>query len=238
MTTNTYDTIIWGPSLNGITKAIELKHSGQKVLLAGKFGFPGGNASEALASLLSIKTLQSDPVLASILDKARLMSNAILFENAQWVMFHPEAIKRLCWETINENELDVLFHIIPLKIEHNPLQLEVFGREGKFFIQTDEIIDMSDDQYLSSLNGTSSRKNLVINSFFSNPLPPDLPGFHIIRRFETNIGQYVSISIKNVDKADIEHTFNRELDRLSIESWKKFNARILMVPVYPEILPA
>jgi hypothetical protein len=34
---------------------------------------------------------------------------------------------------------------------------------------------------------------------------------------------------------ETERTFNRELDRLSKESWKKHQARILMVPVYPEV---
>jgi len=234
---NIYDIIIWGPSLAGISKAIELKNSGKKVLLAGKFGFPGGKSSEALSSLILLSSLKSDPVQNRMLEKARYMQNAILFENQQWVMFHPEAIKRLCWEAIKENEIAVLFHIIPLSLLKDDLAtMEAFGREGKITLQAREIIDFSDDRYLDNLKGDQPRKNLMINCFFSDPIPPDFPGFQIIRRFETPIGQYVSISVKNVEPKEIEHTFNRELDRLSIESWKKFQARILMVPVYPEIL--
>lgn len=234
---NIYDTIIWGPSLAGISKATELKNSGQKVLLAGKFGFPGGKSSEALSSLLSLSVLKADPLQNKMLIKARQMKNAILFENQQWVMFHPEALKRLCWETINEHDIEILFHIIPLALHQGSQStMEAFGREGKFNLQAIEISDLSDDRYLDNLKGTSTRKNLIINCFFSDPIPPDFPGFQIIRRFETPIGQYVSISVKNVESREIERTFNRELDRLSIESWKKYQARILMMPVYPEIL--
>jgi hypothetical protein len=231
-----FDTIIWGPSLNGIIKAIELKNTGKNVLLAGKFGFPGGKASESLASLFSVEFFSQHALLSDFLKQVESIKYGILFRNQQWILIHPEAVKRVCWQMINDHNLEVLFHIIPLHIKKGEKSfMEVFGREGKFTIHAGDILDMSDDQYLDNLAKQNGSKSMVINSFFSDPLPADLPGFKVLRRFETPIGQYISISIKNVAYGEVEQTFNRELDRLSKESWKKYQARILMVPVYPEM---
>lgn len=235
MKTN-FDTIIWGPSLSGIIKAIELKNNGQEVLLAGKFGFPGGKASEALASLFPVDYFNQHELLQDFLKQAQTLKYGILFRNQQWVLIHPEAVKRICWQMINDNNIEVLFHVIPLNVEYaEKVTIELFGREGKFTLQASQMLDLSDDQYLDNLKEPTESKSMVINSFFSDPLPDDLPGFHVIRRFETPIGQYLSVAIRNVAPKEMEHTFNRELDRLSKESWKKHQARILMVPVYPEM---
>ncbi|TVQ06473.1 MAG: FAD-dependent oxidoreductase, partial [Bacteroidetes bacterium] len=229
-----FDNIIWGPSLEGIQKSIELKQSGKEVLLAGKFGFPGGKATEALASLFPLDYFNEPGFKADFLKNIESLQYGVLFRNQQWVLMHPEAVKRVCWQMLNENNVQLLFHVLPLKVElgANP-RLEVFGREGTFSLTAGEITDMSDDRYLDNLLNKEEKKSIIINSFFSDPLPADFPGFQVIRRFETPIGQYISVSVKNVVSGDVERAFNRELDRLSKESWKKHQARILMVPVYP-----
>jgi hypothetical protein len=232
-----FDTIIWGPSLEGIKKAVELTREGKLVLLTGKFGFPGGKASESLASLFPVDYFNDGGVLYELFRQTSALKHGILFRNNQWVLIHPEAIKRVCWQIINDYGLEVLFHVIPLKLnqESKPKEMEVFGREGKFCLRANEILDRSDDRYLSSLTGVKKNKSLWINSFFSESLPTGIHGFRIIKQLDTPIGQYVSLAVKNVPPDEVEHTFNRELDRLSKESWKKYGARILMVPVYPEI---
>ncbi|MFN3555084.1 MAG: FAD-dependent oxidoreductase [Bacteroidales bacterium] len=231
-----FDHIIWGPSLEGIKKAIELKNQGKKILLAGKFGFPGGKASEALASLFSLSSFEDNGVLEDFLHQVEELKYGVLFRNSQWVLLHPEAVKRVCWQLINDNNIPVLFHIIPLEIRKNKtMELEAFGREGRVVLTADEILDCSDDRLLNNLAGTPANRDVVINSFFSDPIPAEFPGFNITRRLETPIGQFISMVIKNVAPDQIETTFNRELDRLSRESWKKHQARILMVPVYPEV---
>ncbi len=231
-----FDNIIWGPSLEGIQKAIELKQSGKEVLLAGKFGFPGGKATEALASLFPLVYFNEPGFKADFLKNVESLQYGVLFRNQQWVLMHPEAVKRVCWQMLNDNNVQLLFHVLPLEADlgSNP-RMEVFGREGKFSLSASEISDLSDDRYLDNLLNKEEKKSIIINSFFSDPLPADFPGFQIIRRFETPIGQYISVSVKNVASGDVERAFNRELDRLSKESWKKHQARILMVPVYPEI---
>lgn len=234
-----YDTLIWGPSLEGIKTAVELKKAGKDVMLAGKFGFPGGKASESLASLFNRSYFEDEGVMAEFLDICRQLKFGILFENQQWILLHPEAVKRAGWQLLNRVQVELLFHVMPLGMISQPAAytLEVFGREGKIELHAKEIIDMSDDLFLDTLqNKHKGNKTLIINGFFFGTLPPDFPGFHIKRRFETPIGQYFSVAVKNVPPQDIENTFNRELDRLSKESWKKHGVRILMVPVYPEIV--
>ncbi|TVQ84402.1 MAG: FAD-dependent oxidoreductase [Bacteroidetes bacterium] len=232
----TFDTIIWGPSLEGIKKAIELKQEGKEVLLAGKFGFPGGKATESLSCLFSAGYFNDEGILARFLKLVEGLKYGILYRNAQWILMHPEAVKRVCWQLLEENNVELLFHVIPLKLHQgNPMRVDVFGREGKFTLEAGLILDLSDDRNLDNLKRETRNRDIFINSFFHDPLPAHFPGFRIIRSIQTPIGQYVSISQKNVPSNEIESTFNRELDRLSKESWKKHQARILMVPVYPEV---
>jgi len=232
----TYDTIIWGPSLEGIKAAIELKQEGKDVLLAGKFGFPGGKATESLSCLFSSGYFNDDGILSKFLKLVEGLKYGILYRNAQWILMHPEAVKRICWQLLEENNIELLFHVIPLELQSgNPMRMEVFGREGKFTLKAGHILDMSDDRNLDNLKGETGSRDMIINSFFNDQLPARFPGFRIIRSIQTPIGQYVSISLKNIPSKEIERTFNRELDRLSKESWKKHQARILMVPVYPEV---
>jgi hypothetical protein len=231
-----YDTIIWGPSLEGIKKTIELKQEGKDVLLAGKFGFPGGNATESLSCLFSAGYFDDDGILSEFLKLVEGLKYGILYRNAQWILMHPEAVKRVCWQLLDENNIELLFHVIHLELKNgNPMRMDVFGREGKFSLEARQILDMSDDRNLENLKGETGSRDMIINSFFHDPLPARFPGFRIIRSIKTPIGQYVSISLKNIPSKEIERTFNRELDRLSKESWKKHQARILMVPVYPEV---
>ncbi len=234
-----FDTIIWGPSLEGIKTAVELKQQGQKVLLAGKFGFPGGKTTESLASLFMTEQFDETAFLKRFLKSVRKQRYGVLFQNQQWLLMHPEAIKRACWEILNAQGIELLFHVVPLEVRKDSdlHDLRVFGREGEIELTAGRLLDASDDQLISNMSGGAGNHDLAINAFFKGSLPFDMPGFNITRRFETAIGTYINSSVKNVAYAELENTFNRELDRLSKETWKKYNARILMIPVYPEIKP-
>ena len=234
-----FDTIIWGPSLEGIKKAIELKQDGQKVLLTGKFGFPGGKTTESLASLFMTEQFDETVFYRHLLKKVQQQQYGVLFRNQQWLLMHPEAIKRACWETLNENDVQLLFHVVPLEVrkEADLYDMRLFGREGEIELTAGQVLDTSDDQLISNMSGGAGHYDMVINAFFKGSLPFDMPGFNITRRFETAIGTYISCSVKNVTYAELESTFNRELDRLSKETWRKYASRILMIPVFPEVKP-
>jgi len=233
----TYDTIIWGPSLVGISRAIQLKRQGRNLLLAGKFGFPGGKATESLAVLFSEDFFEQDEVLKEILATIEPIKFGVLYRNKPWLLLHPEAVKRACWEVLRKNNIELIFHVIPLRVKQDAEpELELFGREGKLSLRAREIIDLSDDSYLGNLDKASGECSVIINSFFSDPLPPVFPGSGIRRKIDTAIGQFVSFQVKNVPSGSIEKVFNRELDLLVKQAWSKHQARISMIPVYPEIV--
>ncbi len=234
--TSGYDTIIWGASLKGLKKAIELKQQGNKVLLAGKFGFPGGKVTESLAALFNADIFSSKGFCDEILQRVKKINNGLLFQNRQWVLLHPEAVKRVCWDLITENDISLLLHVTPLGAQEDKglVDVELFGREGSIRLTAGSFMDLSDSGFIKKQHELNEKHRVTINAFFTNPLPYELPGFRITHRFDTPIGIYVSHSIRNVVYTDIEKVFNRELDRLSRESWRKHKARILMVPVYPE----
>jgi hypothetical protein len=231
-----FDTIVWGPSLNGIIEAIERKEAGQRVLLAGKFGFPGGKATEALASFFPIDYFTQNPLTVEFLQRMEQLKTGVLHRTQDSVLFHPEAVKRVCWQLINDFDIEVLFHILPVRTKNSAgSSLEFFGREGSILLKTQELVDKSDDKFFSGIYKEQGKVKMILNAFFTESLPEILQGFNVVRRFDTSIGQYLSVAIEDVAAEEIEKTFNRELDRLSKESWGKYGSRILMVPVYPEI---
>jgi hypothetical protein len=235
---HTYDTVIWGPSLAGISKAIALKKQGLHVLLAGKFGFPGGKACESLSVLFNEEDFQVDEVLQELYENVRSQKFGIIFQNRSTVLLHPEALKRACWQVLNENDVSLLFHVIPTKVlDHgDEKELTLFGREGEISIYSQNIHDFSDGRNLDDLKGIEGKRTLIINSFISDRLPLSIPGFHMKQQIETSIGQYISFSIRHIQATEADQVFNRELDRFSVEAWKKYKARVKMIPVYPEVL--
>lgn len=237
MNSNFYDTIIWGASLAGIEQATRLTRQGKKVLLASRFGFPGGKLTEALSAAFLHEYFTQNEFLADIYRRVECLRFGLLFNKQQMVVLHPEAVKRVCWEIIHENGLEILFHVIPLQVNQAQTpEIELFGREGKLKFNAAEILDFSDDRSLSRLTGNFKIKSMLINSFFSDPLPPHLPGFQLLKKLETPVGQFVTIGIGSVPAAEIENKFNSELDRLSKEAWSKYQARIKIIPIYPELV--
>ncbi len=53
MIKNKYKNIVYGASIKGIVKSIELMQEGNSVLLLNKFGFTGGSITEALRLLIA-----------------------------------------------------------------------------------------------------------------------------------------------------------------------------------------
>jgi hypothetical protein len=64
------------------------------------------------------------------------------------------------------------------------MRMEVFGREGKFTLKAGQILDKTDDQLPGQpLKGETGSRDMLINSFFHDPLPATFPGFQVIRSF-------------------------------------------------------
>jgi hypothetical protein len=230
-----YDHIIWGASIKGVFRAAELSRQGKSVILLNKFGFPGGKVTESLASLFQKNETVLNENMLSAIRKKRF---GVLFEDRQWLLLHPEAVKRSLLETLDNMQAEYLFHVIPISVDENDfIELKLFGRQGHFSVFGKEIHDLSDDRQLNFPSGKKVLKtDLLIHCFITGALPVILPGFNILRRFETPIGLFCSFSLKNIPFGKADQAFNAELDRLARYIWKDHGARLLMLPVQPEII--
>ena len=205
------------------------------MLLLNKFGFPGGKVAESLACLFQKK----ESVLnGSILSEIRKLRFGVLFEDEQWLLLHPEAVKRALWEALDNSQSEYLFHVIPIALEQKEgIQLKLFGRQGHFSVFGKKIHDLSDDHQLNFPSGEKDFKtDLLIHCFITGALPLNLPGFNILRRFQTPIGLFCSFSLKNIPFGKADKAFNAELDRLARYIWKEHGARLMLLPVQPEIV--
>lgn len=232
-----FDSIIYGASVEGIEKALELKQKGKSVLLLNRYGFPGGACTEALSCWRERKKVDENPFFGKLKEQIGVVNNGILAENHFFVIFHPEAIKRVLWQIIEQNKLDYLAHVSPLAVNIRTHKLSVLGKEGVIEFEAANFYDFSNDGMLQSLLEPNAFKylNLEINAFFTKNLPFQMHGFHVLKQIETPMGQYFSFSVKQVNVADVEEVFNRELDRLIREAWNKHHIRPLLTPVAPVI---
>lgn len=233
-----YHQIIWGPSLSGLEKTVESSRVGQQTLLAGKFGFPGGQAAESLASLYPADYFQQSAFLGSVFTKISRLKFGVLYRDQEVLLIHPEAIKRVCWELINEQNIEVLFHVNPVSVkecENDGYEINLFGREGKISVQTEKLYNFATTADHCFTDFDEPGTDLFINTFFADSLPRHIPEFNVVSRLNTDIGEYVSIKITDVPTGEVEQTFNSELDRFTMYCWDHFNCRVRMVPVYPAL---
>jgi hypothetical protein len=234
-----YDTIIWGASLAGLEKALELKEKGQDVLVLNKFGFPGGNITEALSCLVDKNSLSGSSFRERLRSRVSELNFGMIYSHDNELILHPETLKRAAWEEIKTSKLPVIFHLTPLQVDRDneTTSLRVFGREGTFTLNARELLDYSDNRFLSGLeNQTDYQDQIRINCFFKNMNPEMENRFGFQRVVETSVGYYAVYQKEGVPWGDIEKQFNKSLDELSVEGWKKYGVRMLIMPVYPELV--
>ncbi|HKL37863.1 MAG TPA: FAD-dependent oxidoreductase [Bacteroidales bacterium] len=234
-----YDTIIWGASLRGLEKALELQKQGNDVLVVNKFGFPGGNLTEALSCLTGDGFFTGSSFRERLRARLSELNFGVVSNQNNELILHPEAVKRASWEQITANGLQVIFHLTPLQVNKNGeiTELTVFGREGTFTLRTHELLDLSDNRLLTGLEGQPSYQDRIrINCFFKDMNPEMENHFGFQRVEETSVGYFAVFQKDQVHWADVERHFNITLDELAVEGWKKFGVRMLIMPVYPELV--
>jgi hypothetical protein len=235
-----YDTIIWGASPAGLKKAIELKSRGRDVVLLNKFGFPGGNLTEALSCYVTPDGRSSDPFMEELVRRTEKLRFGVIYNRRDERVLHPEAVKRAAWDTITSHDIPVIFHLTPLRIEEDNEKTEItlFGREGTLTLNAGELLDLSDNCYLGHFKGEDLRYqgSIRINCFFKDMKPEMEKYFGFEKVLKTDVGAFAVFKQREVLWDDIEKRFNEVLDQLAVEGWKKFGVRMLIMPVYPELI--
>jgi len=236
----TYDTIIWGASPAVLKKAIELKDQGRDVVLLNKFGFPGGNLTEALSCYVAPDALSSDPLMEELVRGVEKLRFGVIYNHQNVRVLHPEAVKRVAWKTITSHDIPVIFHLTPLRIEQGREKTEItlFGREGTVTLNTGELLDLSDNCFLGHFGEEDLRYqgSIRINCFFKDMNPEMEEYFGFEKVLKTDVGAFAVFQQREVLWDDIEKRFNESLDQLAVEGWKKFGVRMLIMPVYPELI--
>ena len=237
--------IIWGATLKGVQKAIELRQQGEQHLLLNQYGFPGGRHTESLSALFFKENNPDLEWLLREMNNQGVLSRAILFENTQFVLLHPEMIKRCLWSLIREYDIPVLFHLnlVETDQEGGSKYLEVFGREGSFRLWHENFYFLLDTPFFpggaqqNAAEPFCESGNMLINCFFDQRFPLNLPGHNLIWRLETQYGFFACISERFSRAEEVFHLFNNRLDSMATLIWKEFGSRLLLVPVCPEIRP-
>lgn len=235
----TYDYIIWGASLKGIAKAIELKELGKKVLLLNKFGFPGGDITESLSCVFKENDIEPKGKLHLIASKLEALKHNYDKVNEDKILVYPEAVKRASWEVINEQNIKFIFHVTPVAVKecNYEIELKCLGREGYVSFYARQLIDCSDNGYLDFLlDKFKTPKSFNINLFLTEKLDYENHPFSITQKAKSDIGEYLSVSFGVIEELSLDELFNRNLNRLTLHFWEKYQSRILIMPASPELI--
>lgn len=198
-----FDYIIYPANISGITSAKLLSRKG-RVLLLNKFGFMGGDITSAL-NLIQLKPSKTNLMVSRIINT--IPNKEFLFQDDVFAIINPEYYKLVLQEFIEQEKIEFLFHIRPLKLNFNNdlLELEVTAKEGLLKFYTKSLYDLSETQELTNLIYKDSRsfKNQYINFITTKLIEENiLKSFNIHQIQKLDDGRYF-FSIKlNADKLD------------------------------------
>lgn len=198
-----FDYVIYPANISGIIIAKLLSKKG-KVLLLNRFGFMGGDITSAL-NLIQLKPSQAYSMASKIINSISM--NEFLFQNEVSAVINPEYYKIALQEFIEQEKVEFLFHIRPLKLIFNKdlFELEVIAKEGVLKFSTKKLYDLSETQELTNLIYRDSRsfKNQYINFITTKLIEENiLQSFNINQIQKLDDGRYF-FSIKlNSDKLD------------------------------------
>ncbi|MBI9071059.1 MAG: FAD-dependent oxidoreductase [Melioribacteraceae bacterium] len=224
-----FDYIIYGASLSGCLLAEKMTAKGKKILLLNNFGFPGSSLTEGLNCLQTINNIKNNSV-QKIINDIKLDKHGILSECETHCVLNPETIKFQLQKSVQDSDLEILFHAKPVEIK-NDNTLLVALKDGIKKFKFNKLIDMTDNLSLyksMSLNSVQTKFieiNFIINkSEEKNPIEFK----HIREIVKLNDGRFwVSLQIDGKD------TTNENIQTI-IDNFSKLllnsNRRIQLLP--------
>lgn len=257
-----FDYIIYPASLVGCVTAITKSNEGAEVLLLNNYGFPGGELTHSLCcnqflddKIVSGKTLE-------IYNKIVEEKHGIFYRHLNQVIINPETIKYVLQYVLEKNKIDLLFHVVPSRIEKSESTNKIIlsGKEGQLSFSAKKIIDCSENFSLIKLGGIRRKLieanfNLFLSKTGSNGFNIDLlkdeeiVHHHSVKKFVQlfDLRFWVSLNIP-VDKDELflENEAQKILNEYEIylltkgarlqliapQTYKKYKAETL--PVFSE----
>lgn len=154
-----FDYIIYPANLIGCVTAITKSNEGAEVLLLNNYGFPGGELTHSLCcnqflddKIISGKTLE---IYNQIVEE----KNSIVYRHLNQVIINPETIKYVLQYVLEKNKIDLLFHVVPTRIEKSESTNKIIlsGKEGQLSFSAKKIIDCSENISLMKIDGISRK---------------------------------------------------------------------------------
>ena len=235
-----FDTIVYSASLSGVIASIILKNKGQKVLLLNRYGFFGGSITESLNLFQKKVDLNStqNEILKDTLKRICDFKEGILFENENFILFNPEVLKYVLQKICEENEIDLLFHITPYRIEiiNDEINLTVIGKEGEIEFTTSRLMDFSTEFTFAPLIDKNSRRFLKSKINFIC-LPVDGKVLESVdRKIKLNDERWwLSTNLNTAELLSVEEVATQKLDQID-ELLRQNNSRIQIVPAQSHLI--
>lgn len=237
---STFDTIIYSANFAGVVAASLLKSMGEKVLILNRYGFFGGTITESL-NLYQKKIKWNDKAkgTAQIVGNIIAKKDGILYEDEDHFILNPEIVKYILQKKCEENNLELLFHIIPYKIDFDEefINLIVIGKEGEIRLKCKKIFDLSTEFTLAPLVDKSSRnfvKSFV--NFISLPLKDEEILGQVFRKIILKDNRlWISIEHENVNLLTVEEIAQKDFDFFD-DLLRKNQSRIQVVPAQSNLI--
>lgn len=242
-----YDVIIYGGTFAGVVAAILYKNMGFNVFLLNRYGFLGGSITESLnlyqrisLNQVSIKrdftqfNYRNDITSKLIFELLNEINSVFWRENLECIL-NPESVKYFLQRQLVENEINSLFHIIPieLKLEKDVYELKVFAKEGELIFYTKRIIDASREAALIKLitNLDFRIKDVRLNMIVRNSYLEE-ENFYPDPIFKKHINHnriYFSFPVDTKTLSEVEINSHLLLDRLD-NLFRREKGRIQLLP--------
>lgn len=235
-----FDTIVYSASLSGVIASIILKNVGQKVLLLNRYGFFGGSITESLNLFLKKVDLNStqNEILKDILKRINDFKEGILFENENYILINPEVLKYVLQKIFEENEIEILFHITPYRIEflEDAINITLIGKEGEINLSASRLMDFSNEYTLAPLIDKSSRRFLHSRvNFISLPF-----NYEVLKDVNRKIKLkderwWLSVDLNSSNLYEVEEVSTQILDKYD-ELLRQNKSRIQIVPAQSHLI--
>lgn len=154
-----YDYIIYSANLLGCVYAINIAKKGASVLLLNNYGFAGGDLTNSLSCFQKISENEISGTTKEIYQNIISKKNSMFYKNHNELVLNPETVKIVLQEILIDNKIDLLFHVLPIKVikEENHKNIYLSAREGTIVKMSNNIIDTSEAFSLMKFAGLKKK---------------------------------------------------------------------------------
>lgn len=234
----TFDTIIYGASWNGVVHALNAAREGRKTALFHRYGFPGGILSTAFSLYQDVddSLLNDESISGQLYQDILNERGGILKFGMSFVLMNAEIIKMKLLQHLSKSPIHLLFYAVPASVKKidGTWNLTFYQREGLRDYQCHTLVDASENVSLECLFHPVERLNHnIYHCFIRSKRKPEYENIVESVGLEDD-RWWVSVAFEegNEDPSINMHT---SLDRL-YHAMNDQGGVIQLIPMQPESL--